>query len=196
MSFLLARVTDESDLPDDYYSFVQQFTYWQGSYASQLDTESLMILLWQMDKRIKKLEANQSNLQWKDLAPPNNAHVHLVIGLLPTPKTIKMSHLAYTRKFCPINQGKIKKSWWQTIATPSWKSTETYGRSWCTKVHLRSQTQVIRSWFVYHVSLSKAVVNCNNPEREDGPEHVLKLLINKTYHSAHDTTFTFCSIHY
>ena len=62
MSFLLARVTDESDLPDDYYSFVQQFTYWQGSYASQLDTESLMILLWQMDKRIKELEANQSNL--------------------------------------------------------------------------------------------------------------------------------------
>jgi hypothetical protein len=63
MSFLLARVTDESDLPDDYYSFVQQFTYWQGSYTSQLDTESLMILLWQMDKRIKELEANQSNLQ-------------------------------------------------------------------------------------------------------------------------------------
>ena len=52
MSFLLARINDESDLPDDYYRFVEQFTYWQGSHASQLDTESLMILLWQMHKRI------------------------------------------------------------------------------------------------------------------------------------------------
>ena len=58
MAFLLARVTDESDLPDDYYEFVQQFIYWQGSHASQLDTESLMILLWQMHKRIKELETN------------------------------------------------------------------------------------------------------------------------------------------
>ena len=33
------------------------------------------------------------------------------------------------------------------------------------------------------MSLSKAVVNCNNPEREDGPEHVLKLLINSAYQS-------------
>jgi hypothetical protein len=33
------------------------------------------------------------------------------------------------------------------------------------------------------VSLSKAVVNCNNPEREDGPEHVPKLLISFSYHS-------------
>jgi hypothetical protein len=33
------------------------------------------------------------------------------------------------------------------------------------------------------VSLSKAVVNCNNPEREDGPEHVLKLLISSAYQS-------------
>jgi hypothetical protein len=33
------------------------------------------------------------------------------------------------------------------------------------------------------VSLSKAVVNCNNPEREDGPEHVLKLLISFYYQS-------------
>lgn len=54
--FLLARVTDESVLPDEYYDFVSQFTYWQGSYASQIDTESLMILLWQMDQRIKQLE--------------------------------------------------------------------------------------------------------------------------------------------
>ena len=59
--FLLARVTDESELPDSYYSFVQQFTYWQGSHASQIDTESLMILLWQMDKRITELEAKQIN---------------------------------------------------------------------------------------------------------------------------------------
>jgi len=58
MPFLLARVTDESDLPDDYYKFVSQFTYWQGSHASQVDTESLMILLWQMDKRIIELETN------------------------------------------------------------------------------------------------------------------------------------------
>jgi hypothetical protein len=58
MSFLLARINDESDLPDDYYRFVEQFTYWQGSHASQLDTESLMILLWQMHKRIKKMETN------------------------------------------------------------------------------------------------------------------------------------------
>jgi hypothetical protein len=58
MPFLLARITNESDLPDDYYDFVSQFTYWQGSYVSQLDTESLMILLWQMDKRIKQLEAS------------------------------------------------------------------------------------------------------------------------------------------
>ena len=56
MAFLLARVTDESDLPDDYYAFVQQFTYWQGSHASQIDTESLMLLLWQMHERIKELE--------------------------------------------------------------------------------------------------------------------------------------------
>ena len=33
------------------------------------------------------------------------------------------------------------------------------------------------------MSLSKAVVNCNNPEREDGPEHVPKLLISFSYHS-------------
>lgn len=56
MSFLLARTTDKSELPDDYYAFVSQFTYWQGSHASQIDTESLMILLWQMDKRIIELE--------------------------------------------------------------------------------------------------------------------------------------------
>ena len=57
--FLLARVTDESELPEDYYDFVSQFTYWQGSHASQIDTESLMLLLWQMHQRIKQLEANQ-----------------------------------------------------------------------------------------------------------------------------------------
>ncbi len=56
--FLLARVTDESELPDEYYDFVSEFTYWQGSHASQIDTESLMILLWQMHKRIKQLEEN------------------------------------------------------------------------------------------------------------------------------------------
>lgn len=56
MSFLLARITDEDDLPGDYYEFVAQFTYWQGSHASQIDTESLMLLLWQMDRRIKRLE--------------------------------------------------------------------------------------------------------------------------------------------
>ena len=56
MSFLLARITDESELPDEYYDFVSQFTYWQGSHASQIDTESLMILLWQMHERIKQLE--------------------------------------------------------------------------------------------------------------------------------------------
>lgn len=59
MSFLLARITDEANLPDDYYKFVLQFTYWQGSHASQLDTESLMILLWQMHERIKQLEENK-----------------------------------------------------------------------------------------------------------------------------------------
>ena len=57
--FLLARVTDESELPEDYYDFVSQFTYWQGSHASQIDTESLMLLLWQMHQRIKQLETNQ-----------------------------------------------------------------------------------------------------------------------------------------
>ena len=57
--FLLARVTDESELPDDYYAFVQQFAYWQGSHASQIDTESLMLLLWQMHERIKQLEENK-----------------------------------------------------------------------------------------------------------------------------------------
>jgi len=56
--FFLARVTDESELPDEYYDFVSQFTYWQGSHASQIDTESLMILLWQMHKRIKQIEEN------------------------------------------------------------------------------------------------------------------------------------------
>ena len=59
MSFLLALITDEADLPDDYYEFVSQFTYWQGSHASQIDTESLMILLWQMHERIKQLEENK-----------------------------------------------------------------------------------------------------------------------------------------
>ena len=57
--FLLARVTDESELPNEYYEFVSQFTYWQGSHASQIDTESLMLLLWQMHQRIKQLETNQ-----------------------------------------------------------------------------------------------------------------------------------------
>ncbi len=33
------------------------------------------------------------------------------------------------------------------------------------------------------MSLLKAVVNCNNFEREDGPEHVLKLLISSAYQS-------------
>ena len=59
MSFLLARITNEAELPDEYYDFVSQFTYWQGSHASQLDTESLMILLWQMHERIKQLEENK-----------------------------------------------------------------------------------------------------------------------------------------
>ena len=59
MPFLLARITDESELPDEYYDFVAQFTYWQGSHASQIDTESLMILLWQMHERIKQLEENK-----------------------------------------------------------------------------------------------------------------------------------------
>lgn len=59
MPFLLARVTDEVNLPDAYYSFVEQFAYWQGSHASQIDTESLMILLWQMHERIKQLEENK-----------------------------------------------------------------------------------------------------------------------------------------
>ena len=58
MPFLLARITDESELPDEYYEFVSQFTYWQGSHASQIDTESLMLLLWQMHERIKQLEEN------------------------------------------------------------------------------------------------------------------------------------------
>ena len=57
--FLLARVTDESELPDEYYDFVSQCTYWQRSHASQMDTESLMILLWQMHERIKQLEGKQ-----------------------------------------------------------------------------------------------------------------------------------------
>ena len=30
------------------------------------------------------------------------------IGLLPMPRTTKMNPLAYSKKFCPTNQGKIK----------------------------------------------------------------------------------------
>lgn len=59
MSFLLARIMDEAELPDEFYEkFAAQFCYWQGSHAAQIDTESLMILLWQMEQRIKQLEAS------------------------------------------------------------------------------------------------------------------------------------------
>ena len=59
MSFLLARVMDESEFPDEFYEkFAAQFCYWQGSHAAQIDVESLMILLWQMEQRIKQLEAS------------------------------------------------------------------------------------------------------------------------------------------
>ena len=63
MSFLLARITDESELPDKFYEeFAAQFCYWQGSYAPQIDVESLMILLWQMEQRIKQLEASNERI--------------------------------------------------------------------------------------------------------------------------------------
>ena len=51
--------TDFYCMPKEYYDFVNQFIYTQGSWESQLDIDSLMLLLWQMHQRIIELEARQ-----------------------------------------------------------------------------------------------------------------------------------------
>jgi hypothetical protein len=48
---------DNNCLPDEFYDFCSQFIYTQGSHAEQIDVQSLMLLLWQMQCRIDKLEA-------------------------------------------------------------------------------------------------------------------------------------------
>ena len=48
---------DPNCLPDAFYDFCSQFIYTQGSHAEQIDVQSLMLLLWQMQCRIDKLEA-------------------------------------------------------------------------------------------------------------------------------------------
>jgi hypothetical protein len=47
---------DPECLPDAFYDFCSQFIYTQGSYADQINVQSLMLLLWQMQCRIDELE--------------------------------------------------------------------------------------------------------------------------------------------
>lgn len=47
---------DDNCLPDEFYEFCSQFIYQQGSFEDKVDVPSLMLLLWQMHRRIDELE--------------------------------------------------------------------------------------------------------------------------------------------
>ncbi|NBX50574.1 hypothetical protein EBT25_11710 [bacterium] len=60
MTLLVNRMDDDwsEDYPDEMFEFGSQFMYMSG-YDSYLDLDSLMVLLWKMDQRIKELENKQ-----------------------------------------------------------------------------------------------------------------------------------------
>lgn len=57
MTLLSANASFE-DFPDELWEFGGQFICSRG-YDQELDIDSLMLLLWQMQKRIKMLESAQ-----------------------------------------------------------------------------------------------------------------------------------------
>jgi len=63
---LLSDQSDWHDYPEEFWDHSAQFTFATG-FNSRLDVDSLMILPWQMDKRIKSLEAQLENKTDKDL---------------------------------------------------------------------------------------------------------------------------------
>ena len=53
---LLRTHLDYAGLPDDLWEFGSQFIISRG-YEHQIDVDSLMVLLWNMQRRIEKLES-------------------------------------------------------------------------------------------------------------------------------------------
>ena len=60
MRLLVNRMDDHwsDDYPNELFEFGEQFICMDG-YESYLDIDSLMLLLWKMDQRIKELESKQ-----------------------------------------------------------------------------------------------------------------------------------------
>jgi hypothetical protein len=58
MTLLVNRTDDgwSKDYPEEMFEFGSQFMCMHG-YDSYLDLDSLMVLLWKMDQRIKELES-------------------------------------------------------------------------------------------------------------------------------------------
>lgn len=54
---LLSCNTDFEQMPDELWEFGSQFIVNRG-YDPDMDIDSLMLLLWRMEKRIKELEAH------------------------------------------------------------------------------------------------------------------------------------------
>jgi hypothetical protein len=54
---LLSRNPDFEQMPDELWEFGSQFIVNRG-YDLDMDIDSLMLLLWRMEKRIKELEAH------------------------------------------------------------------------------------------------------------------------------------------
>lgn len=57
---LLSRDTLFEDLPDTFWGFGSQFVICRG-YDQEIDIDSLILLLWQMQKRIDELEYGVTN---------------------------------------------------------------------------------------------------------------------------------------
>jgi hypothetical protein len=53
---LLGKHLDDAGLPDDLWEFGSQFIISRG-YEHEIDIDSLMVLLWNMQRRIEKLES-------------------------------------------------------------------------------------------------------------------------------------------
>lgn len=53
---LLRKHLDDAGLPDDLWEFGSQFIISRG-YEHEIDIDSLMVLLWNMQRRIEKLES-------------------------------------------------------------------------------------------------------------------------------------------
>ena len=58
MTLLVNEMDDDwsKDYPEEMFEFGSQFIYMRG-YDTCLDIDSLMVLLWKMDQRIKELES-------------------------------------------------------------------------------------------------------------------------------------------